>query len=58
MKVSVVDITVDVTDCTILSPRNNQVHEINATILDSVVHQEKITYLNIDIRKLASFLRL
>ena len=35
-------------DHTILSPRNDQVHEINATILDSVAHQEKITYLSAD----------
>ena len=35
-------------DCTILSPRNEQVHEVSATILESVAPQEKITYLSAD----------
>ena len=35
-------------DHTILSPRNVQMHEINASILDSVAPQEKATYLSAD----------
>ena len=35
-------------DRTILNPRNAQVHEINATILNSVAPQEKFTYLSAD----------
>ena len=35
-------------DHTILSPRNEQAHEINAIILDDVVPQEKTTYLSAD----------
>ena len=35
-------------DHTILNPRNVQVHEINATILDSVTPQGKFTCLSAD----------
>ena len=35
-------------DRTILCPRNDQVHEINTSILDSVAPQEKTTYLSAD----------
>ena len=35
-------------DHTILCPRNEQVHEINALVLDSVAPQEKTTYLSAD----------
>ena len=35
-------------DHTILSPKNEQVQEVNATILESVAPQEKITYLSAD----------
>ena len=35
-------------DHTILSPRNEQGHEINAIILDGVAPQEKTTYLSAD----------
>jgi len=35
-------------DHTTPSPQNEQVHEVNATILDSVAPQEKITYLSTD----------
>ena len=35
-------------DRTILNPRNEQVHEVNSTILDSVLPQEKTTYLSAD----------
>jgi hypothetical protein len=35
-------------DCTILAPRNLQVHDINSIILNSVAPQEKMTYLSVD----------
>ena len=35
-------------DHTILSPRNVQMHEINASMLDSVAPQEMATYLSAD----------
>ena len=35
-------------DCTILAPRNLQVHDINSTIVNSIAPQEKITYLSAD----------